>query len=758
MTSSKRIVSYCDPLSVRPGGEVRFMVSSLDDEPFDAQLVQVICGDIAPGGHGFQETLIESGLNGHYPGRRQETIVGSYGIIPPNPILAGLESLRLEVCVFPTAVEGTRTLISSHGTTGGFAIDLVDGTPCVTIGGQQSGTAELRSDRPITQRRWTRITASYDAAQGVLRLSADPLVSAPGDLATAHAWSGERTASASVASNGPLLIAARQHGGTRDQHFDGRLDACRLGTTPDGEPEVRWDFARDIGTERITDAGSHGLHGTTKQLPNRAVPGVLWDGTVHHWQTDQSHYGAIHFHSDDLADAEWETSCNFEVPATLPSGAYALRSSVGTSSDYAVFFVQPARDAQPAPVAWLASTITYRAYANARIGLSPDLIFGNWSPAEIVNDAFVAEHPEVGLGTYETHADGHGVSTSSHLRPVMNLKPGGGLWSFNADTNVIAWLHQARPNDDLDAHGPHASEPIAHDVITDDALHEEGDALVSRYRVIVTGTHPEYWTTPMLDALERWLANGGRLMVMGANGFYWRTGVHPTAGGAIEVRRAEDGARAWIAEPGESYMETTGELGGLWRRLGRAPNRVSGAGFAAQGFSVSGHYRRSTAWNDPRVAFAVEGLSDSVIFGDHGTVGGGAAGQEIDRFDESLGSPSHSVVLASSEGHPPDMLQTKEEFFATGIPIPGTAARADVVFFETPKGGAVFNTGSIAWAGSLATNGYDNDVAKLTTNVLRRFVDETPFAVPDNVTSPLGVPAAPEPQPLIESGAEGVNL
>ena len=152
----------------------------------------------------------------------------------------------------------------------------------------------------------------------------------------------------------------------------------------------------------------------------------------------------------------------------------------------------------------------------------------------------------------------------------------------------------------------------------------------------------------MLDALEGWLCGGGRLMVLGANGFYWRTGVHATVPGAVEVRRAEDGTRAWIAEPGEYVMETTGELGGLWRRIGRPPNRVCGVGFAAQGFSASGYYRRSDAWDDPRVAFAVEGLSDREVLGDHGTVGGGAAGQELDRFDERLGSPSHAIVLASS--------------------------------------------------------------------------------------------------------------
>ncbi len=53
--------------------------------------------------------------------------------------------------------------------------------------------------------------------------------------------------------------------------------------------------------------------------------------------------------------------------------------------------------------------------------------------------------------------------------------------------------------------------------------------------------------------------------------------------------------------------------------------------------------------------------------------------------------------------------------------------QADMVFFETAGGGAVFNVGSIAWPGSLSHNDYDNNVSRLTGNVLRRFVDVTPF-------------------------------
>ena len=53
--------------------------------------------------------------------------------------------------------------------------------------------------------------------------------------------------------------------------------------------------------------------------------------------------------------------------------------------------------------------------------------------------------------------------------------------------------------------------------------------------------------------------------------------------------------------------------------------------------------------------------------------------------------------------------------------------RADMVFFETSAGGAVFSVGSINWLGSLGCNGYDNNVARVTENVLRRFVDPTPW-------------------------------
>jgi N,N-dimethylformamidase len=233
----------------------------------------------------------------------------------------------------------------------------------------------------------------------------------------------------------------------------------------------------------------------------------------------------------------------------------------------------------------------------------------------------------------------------------------------------------------------------------------------------------------MSDAMLAWQEQGGRLMYLGANGWYWRIAWHRDLPGVIEVRRAEDGIRTWAAEPGEYYHSFRGEFGGLWRRNGRPPNVVVGLGFSAQGFDLSSYYRRQPGSRDPRATFIFEGVEDEII-GDFGLIGGGAAGLELDRADRALGTPPNLLVLASSENHTDLFLVVTEEVNVMTPDLSGSQnelVRADLAFYETPSGGAVFATGSIAWCGSLSHNGYANNVARITSNVLHRFLDPTPF-------------------------------
>ena len=92
---------------------------------------------------------------------------------------------------------------------------------------------------------------------------------------------------------------------------------------------------------------------------------------------------------------------------------------------------------------------------------------------------------------------------------------------------------------------------------------------LTKYRVLILSTHPEYWTRQMYDRVKHWVfEEGGRLMYLGGNGFYWVTSVDPQRPHVIEVRRW-GGTRSWTARPGEHHHSTTGELGGLWRERGR---------------------------------------------------------------------------------------------------------------------------------------------------------------------------------------------
>jgi N,N-dimethylformamidase len=235
----------------------------------------------------------------------------------------------------------------------------------------------------------------------------------------------------------------------------------------------------------------------------------------------------------------------------------------------------------------------------------------------------------------------------------------------------------------------------------------------------------------MWDALDAYKDAGGRLMYLGANGWYWRIAYHPTKPGVLEVRRGEGGIRTWAAEPGEYYHSFTGEYGVLWRRQGRPPQMMVGTGFTAQGFDISSYYRRQPDSFDPRAKFIFDGVADDEIIGNFGLIGGGAAGLELDRADPLLGTPPNALVLASSEDHTDIYMVVCDELLTN---TPGQSGqesplvRADLLFFETLAGGAVFSVSSIAWAGSLSHNSYDNNVSRITGNVLDRFLNPEPFS------------------------------
>ena len=483
----------------------------------------------------------------------------------------------------------------------------------------------------------------------------------------------------------------------------------------DDRPLCAWDFSKGIKT--TTAKATTGPDLTVANFPARAVTGAAWDGSEMNWTHKPTHYAAIHFHGDDIYDFEWDTDFEFTVPEDMPSGVYVMRLECEGNEDAIPFFVCPPLGRPKARLCVLISTFTYTIYGNhARPDYDP-----SWQDKITERNAYPhnpAEHPHYGLSTYNYHADGSGICHASHHRPLFNLRPGfltfggatcSGLRHFPADMHLISWLH---------------AKGIDYDVITDRELHDDGAAAIKGYAAVTTGTHPEYHTANTLDALRDYRDGGGTLMYLGGNGFYWRIAVHGENDSLLEIRRAEDGIRAWAAEPGEYYNAFDGGYGGLWRRNGRAPQDLVGIGFAAQGEFFGDPYCRVT--RDPAFDWVFEGIESDLI-GDYGFSGHGAAGFELDHMDHRIGTPDSAVLLARSVTRDTGFMLVPEEQLTHLTNLTGGSAKdamhADMIYAEYPGGGRVFATGSITFCGSLPWNGYDNDVSRLLENVMVKFLD-----------------------------------
>jgi N,N-dimethylformamidase len=666
------ITGYPDRYSVAPGEEIAFHISLEEGHQFSARLVRVVHGDCNPEGPGLRFRHVPSNADGHHSGRAQCIDAGSYMIVAAMPPLAA-SAFTFFATIWPTLADrGDQTLAAQwcQKRQKGFRITLNNGKLGLAIADDQGRQCAVATGNAMLSRHWYRIMVCYDPKTGKVVLDQHPIIR------YAYCDDADRVEgkleTGTIAAAAPFTLAgiAAQEG-RFDSHYDGKIDRPILlrglhpitsyngllsaPLDPDLTPDVIacWDFSRAIESTTAIDIGPSRRHGSLVHLPARAMKGWNWTGEWHDWRSKPDHYGAIHFHHDDVYDAGWEVSLKVEIPAGLDSGPYALHVSAGesdetaTREDYLAFFVRPPRVSASkrltAPkVAFLAPTASYLAYANhgehitargAELQMNRLLPFGH-------ADLYLYDHPELGGSLYDCHADGSGICYSSRLRPVLNFSAryhswlgghGSALYQYNADTHLFDWLDH---------------QNISYDVITDEDLHEEGFELIRDYAVIITGTHPEYHSTAMWDAMKAWIDRAGRLMYMGGNGWYWRIAFHRDLPGVIELRRAEDGIRTWIAEPGEYFQSFNGEYGGLWRRIGRAPNVICGVGFIAQGFDISSYYRRAPDAANPRAAFIFEGVSDEII-GNFGLIGGGAAGIELDCLTKDLGSPPTMPRLAS---------------------------------------------------------------------------------------------------------------
>jgi mannose-6-phosphate isomerase-like protein (cupin superfamily) len=365
------------------------------------------------------------------------------------------------------------------------------------------------------------------------------------------------------------------------------------------------------------------------------------------------------------------------VEAPSQSGLYYFHAHTNAGRRFAFpWVVAPA--APKAPVAVLASNITWNAYnnfggrsnyihadafpptptVNARQELKryTDAMHATWGAEAYTPLSFDRPEPINDIDPNEEITDPIEGRTACHIAP--------------AEWRLLGWLER---------------EGFAYDFYAETQLHHDILDLAA-YKVLILSTHPEYWTRKMYHRVKTWVfEKGGRLMYLGGNGLN------------CEVELLE----------GECMIVHNGTIRGLWAEDIGAESRFAkrqeseanllGVVFTPSGMMTGAPYRVVDAahW-----VFEGTRLRDGDAFGTkclHQRCPGGASGHETDK--RSPGSPKNARLLA--KGMNPD------------------DGGAEMLHFDTPGGGAVFSVGSICYPSSLPV---DENVSKITANVLRRFL------------------------------------
>ena len=556
------------------------------------------------------------------------------------------------------------------------------------------GDCKLESQSPLLLRHWYYLVAGLDTTGKPF------VVVRPQHLGFVESRC-ERV-------SGPTSIAWSKRSGTLTigRGFDGKLEAVSIGRSEDEaeQDSLRLDFARGISSWTLHNTNGVAV-GRLVGLPTRAVKGRLWDGSQHDWRAAPDQYAAVHFHTDDQGDQQWPVTQEMALPAELPNGVYAIELSAGGTVDHLPIVVRR-NNGQKAPLLVLLPSMTYLAYT-AEHHTDEQLLW----PIKCEEIAAKFGRANDYHSMYDNHADGSPVVLCSLRRPLLCLRPdhhlrfSGCEHGFSADLHLLGWL---------------CRQGFAFDVATDHDLDIEGIKLLDGYRGVLTGGHPEYMSARSLDAVKAYLDTGGSLAYLGGNGFHLMTALDPGDPTIMEMRRGATGMR-FEDTAGEDHLQLTGMPGGLWNAAGRMPFAMVGVSWNATGMIEGVPYRRTPGSFDPRVAHLFGGIGEDELIGEQGAFLGAAASYEVDFANVLMGTPAHAFVIATA--------RMPEKLFYAPFPIlealgsesEATRRRADMVYFETGKGGAVFSASSVGWNGALSYNGDQNAASRLTANVLRSF-------------------------------------
>lgn len=546
----------------------------------------------------------------------------------------------------------------------------------------------------------------------------------------------------------PLRLGAMSQAGLANHFLDGDLAMPVIYGRALSEEEVRERFAQQglkpaQGTgvlacwplneergDRVADVAA-GREGRIINHATWMIGGPSFDANVPRFgdyepEKDAARGHGLRLASDDLYDCRWKVAHRWAVPADARQGMYVARIEFAFEGRprlyHCTFIVRRAAHRKKAPILLVCATNTWRAYSATPFAITPPNLAQVWTTQGIEKDP----HGLPAYCLYRGHAAGQGTFQIGLRIPW----PAAGPYVLYGGQTQYSHLARADrfPQTWLEAQG------YDYDIISDVDFHRD-PALLRGYNVFVIVGHSEYWSQPMYRGVENYLRDGGNLLVLSGNTMGWRVSFNDDCT-VMECRKVDaPGSQMPATRRGEAWHSGDGARGGPMRECGLPGYRLIGLdvlgwnnqanpkNFGPYVVEDAGHF----LFNTPEKS----GLRNGDRFGWADGDLPMANGHEMDIRPSTFAalqegpSPDGASVPADPRGIvriangilPWSEGGTAMDYFFQRIK-PKSDQGGEMIYWERPDGGRVFNAGAIGSGWVLHA---DKRWATVVRNVLAHF-------------------------------------
>jgi len=438
-----------------------------------------------------------------------------------------------------------------------------------------------------------------------------------------------------------------------------------------------------------------------------------------------------------------ELGCHWPVATEIPveidwkSGYHEVVMTIDvdgkTRRSHAFFVVRPPTGAPTASILMALATNTWHAYNDFG---GRNLYTGATSAAFQRPMARGYLHKPPGAGQRVTSLfppDPFSASHVGYLR-MNHLSPYAGSAGWpNWELPFLQWAER---------------EGYVIDLATNADLAEHPDLLADRYQLFLSVGHDEYWSGPMRDSVEQFIAAGGNAAFLSGNTAFWQVRLEdPTPQGPATTMV---GYKGFFKDDPVYDTDRAAELTTMWsdHLLDRPENHMTGVSFARGGYHRIGK-RVTNGAGGYTLHRADHWMFDGTDLGYGDIVGaaGSVVGYECDGCDFTYrdglpyptgedGTPTNFEIVATAPAAhftrttasrpPPPGVPGEDEYIASRLFNSREQSGIDRITYghavlgsyESPGGGTVVTTGSTDWACGLAAR--DPVVEQITHNIFVR--------------------------------------